>query len=341
MIDAALNRAGEGLRTLEDLARFVLNDAALSGGCKHLRHDLRAAAEGVWPGRAAVWSRDTRSDVGTSHQTSGESRRGGLGDLAAAAGTRACEAMRTLEEAAKLAAAAAASEIESLRYRTYDLAAGIERRLGAGPTPQWRLCLLLTESACYTGWEATLRAAITGGVDAVQVREKGVDDAWLLHRVRSVKSICEPLGVPVIVNDRVDLALLGGADGAHLGQDDLAVGTARRLCGRKLWLGVSTHSPAEAAAAVEAGADAVGIGPICASPTKPTLQPAGAALLSATLLVIGTLPHLAIGGMSPETIPTAIAAGARGVAVGSAICGAADPEQAARACLRAMVEVEA
>ncbi len=337
MVDAALNRAGEGLRTLEDLSRFVLSDATRCGQCKHLRHELRAVASGAWPDRATLWSRDTSSDVGTTHQTAAESHRGGAGDVAAAAGIRACEAMRTLEEAAKVMAPAAAGAIESLRYQAYDLAASIERRLGAGPAPQWRLCVLLTESQCRRSWQETLRGAIAGGADAVQIREKGLADCEILRLARAAKAVCEPRGVPVIVNDRVDLALAARADGAHLGQGDLPVHEARRLCGRRLWLGVSTHSPAQAAAAVEAGADYVGIGPICASSTKPELAAAGESLLAQVLPVIGEQPHLAIGGLSAEAVAAVAAAGGRGVAVGSAICAAADPEAASRACLDALI----
>ncbi|MDP7029630.1 MAG: thiamine phosphate synthase [Phycisphaerales bacterium] len=337
MVDAALNRAGEGLRTLEDLARFVLNDAALSGACKHLRHDLREAAGGLWPGRAMIWSRDTSGDVGTAHRTSGESGRGGAGDLAAAAGTRACEAMRTLEEAAKLDAAEAACAIEAQRYRAYDLAADIERRLGAAPTPQWRLCLLLTAAACRRDWQDTLAAAIAGGVDAIQIREKDVPDAALIEQVRAAKSICDPHGVAVIVNDRVDVALLAGADGAHLGQGDLPITQARRLCGRRLWLGATAHGASEARAAVKAGADYVGIGPICASTTKPELSPAGLDVLREVLPCIGPLPHLAIGGLTPASMAGVVSVGGCGAAVGAAISAAEDPEAAARACLDAIL----
>jgi len=333
LIDAALNRAGEGIRTLEDLARFILDDAKTSGELKHLRHDLRGLAASIWPTDQTIWSRDTAGDVGTHTSTASEQARDTLSDVAAAATNRAAEALRSLEEVSKLDHPAAATSIEALRYRLYDSAAFVQRRLGGGGT-QWRLCLLLTEAACMLPWWDVLTASIEGGVDCVQVREKDMDSAAILERTRSVIGICQLAGIPVVLNDRLDIALAAGADGVHLGQQDLPICEARRQCGRRLLIGMSTHGAAEAAAAVEAGADYVGIGPIYATPTKPELIGAGPARISETLPVIGDLPHLAIGGLSPDTIGDVLAAGARGVAVGTAICSSSDPAEAAAACLQ-------
>lgn len=334
LIDAACNRASEGVRTLEDLARFVLDDAAMTTSLKQLRHDLRDTTLLTWPCSAGVWSRDTSGDVGTSISTVSEQTRGGPGAIAAAAGRRAAESIRSLEEAAKLDSPEAASTIESLRYALYDLAAAVERRLGASPVPQWRLCLLLTKSTCKLPWQDVLAASIDGGVDVVQLREKSLCDAELVQHVRAVLSMAR--GIPVIVNDRVDIAMAAGAAGVHLGQNDLSVLDARRQCGRRLLIGVSTHGPTEVAAAVEAGADYVGIGPIFASHTRPDLEPAGIDRVRTSLPLLGHLPHLAIGGVSPENVAEVAASGGRGVAVGRGICGVDDPLAAARVCTDAM-----
>ena len=332
LIDAALNRAGEGIRTLEDIARFVLDDAKTSGDLKYLRHDLRTVAASIWPSDQIIWSRDTAGDVGTHINTASEQVRTDLTDIAAAATRRGAEALRSLEEVAKLDHPASATGIEALRYRLYDLGAFVERRVGGG-TAQWKLCLLLTEATCTSPWRDVLTAAIEGGVDCVQVREKHLDASALLRRVQEVIGICQLATVPVIVNDRLDIALAAGAAGVHLGQHDLPIRQARKQCGRRLIIGLSTHGPAEAAAAVEAGADYVGIGPIYATPTKPELAGAGLARITETLPIIGALPHLAIGGIRPDTVDDVLAAGARGVAVGTAICSSEDPAEAASACL--------
>jgi len=196
---------------------------------------------------------------------------------------------------------------------------------------QWRLCLLLTRGQCRLPWEAVLERAIAGGVDAVQVREKSLDDGELLAHARAVRAICAPRGVATILNDRVDLALAAEADGVHLGTGDLPLRDARRIAGDALVIGASTHSIAEARAAIDAGADLCGVGAMYESSLKPALAPSGEAYLRAFLREFPQFPHLAIGGVAPGRVAALARAGCRGVAASSAICGAEDPEAAARA----------
>ena len=196
---------------------------------------------------------------------------------------------------------------------------------------QWRLCLLLTRGQCRLPWDAVLERAIAGGVDAVQVREKSLDDGELLAHARAVRAICAPRGVATIVNDRVDIALAAEADGVHLGTGDLPLRDARRIAGDALAIGASTHSLAEARAAIEAGADLCGVGAMYPSSLKPSLAPSGEAYLRAFLQEFPLFPHLAIGGIAPGRVAALARAGCRGVAVSSAICGAEDPEAVARA----------
>ena len=233
-----------------------------------------------------------------------------------------------------------ATELESLRYRLYDLTAFLEQRLGR-TVAQWNLCLLLTEATCVLPWKEVLMAAIEGGVDCVQVREKHLPADALLARAREVMGMCQLANIPVIVNDRVDIALAAGAAGVHLGQHDLPVREARKLCGWQLIIGVSTHGPQEAQSAMEEGADYVGIGPIFSSTTKPDLEPSGVDRVRETLTVIDNLPHLAIGGVGPENAAEVLAAGGRGLAVGSAICGSSTPADTAARCLDAIQVAQA
>jgi thiamine-phosphate pyrophosphorylase len=198
-------------------------------------------------------------------------------------------------------------------------------------TAQWRLCLLLTRGQCMLPWESVLERAIAGGVDAVQVREKSLDDRELLSHARAVRAVCEPRGVATIVNDRVDIALASGADGVHLGTNDLSLRDARRIGGDALLYGASAHSLDEARAAIEAGADLCGVGAMYESALKPGLAPSGEAYLRAFLRDFPGFPHLAIGGIAPGRVAALARAGCRGVAVSSAICGADDPEAVARA----------
>ncbi|MEO1236902.1 MAG: thiamine phosphate synthase, partial [Planctomycetota bacterium] len=164
LIDANANRAREALRVMEDAARFLLNDADLSADLKTLRHDLAAALTTI-PNLTA--NRDTPGDVGTTLTTPREHFRGSVADVAVAAGKRLSEALRSIEEFTKtlpLEKAAAASQVEQLRYRGYEL----ERRLNAALRPtarrQWRLCVLLTESLCRLPWKDVLDQVLDAGV---------------------------------------------------------------------------------------------------------------------------------------------------------------------------------
>jgi len=173
--------------------------------------------------------------------------------------------------------------------------------------------------------------AISGGVDAVQVREKSLGGRELVARARAARAISAPRGVATIVNDRLDVALAADADGVHLGTDDLPLRDARRIAGDAFFIGASTHSLEEARAAIDAGADHCGVGAMYASSLKPALAPSGEAYLRAFLLEFPHFPHLAIGGVAPGRVAALARAGCRGVAASSAICGAEDPESVARA----------
>jgi thiamine-phosphate pyrophosphorylase len=182
-----------------------------------------------------------------------------------------------------------------------------------------------------------VRAAIDGGVDCIQAREKRLDGGELVRRVEQVIALAKPRGVSVIVNDRVDVALAAGADGVHLGQGDLSVHQARAIAGTSLLVGVSTHDLNEARAAVEAGADYCGVGAMFASDVKPARKPSGADYLRAFIERYPAIPHLAIGGITPGNASEMVDAGARGVAVSSCVCGADHPAEVV-AAIRRIVE---
>lgn len=330
ILDANLNRAREALRVMEDIARFALNDAALSGELKAIRHDLREAVETLMPGWLEA-NRDTPGDVGTSLKTQAELSRSSLADVAIAAGKRAGEAFRTTEEVGKTISAGFAQRIEALRYRIYTAESKLQLQLGRMQARQWRVCVLLTQSLCTLPWRETLRSAIEGGADCIQVREKDMATRDLVQHVRAVIELARPLNVSVIVNDRVDVALAAGADGVHVGQDDLPIRDVRTVAGRALLVGVSTHNLAEADAAIREGADYCGVGAMFASSLKPDRMPSGPAYLRQFVQHYPNVPHLAIRGVSINNIDQLISAGVRGVAVSSAVCKAHDPAAVVRA----------
>lgn len=174
-----------------------------------------------------------------------------------------------------------------------------------------------------------LEAAVRGGVDIVQVREKAMPDAELLPRLREAREITLQLGVPLVVNDRPDLALLCEADFVHLGQEDLPVSAVRAL---GLAAGQSTHAPAEIDASE---ADYIGVGPVHATPTKEGRAGVGVDLVRYAALH-ARQPWFAIGGIDETNVADVVAAGATRIAVVRAIGDAADPERAART-LRAVL----
>ncbi|MET0343144.1 MAG: thiamine phosphate synthase [Polyangiales bacterium] len=171
--------------------------------------------------------------------------------------------------------------------------------------------------------------ALRGGVSMLQLRWKHADDASLLALARCLAIVTRRFGVPLILNDRVDLVAAAGAQGAHVGQSDLAAGRARALLGPNALLGLSIETESQIKVLDEALVDYVGVGPIFATVTKPDhAVPLGVGGLAAMRGAL-TVPILAIGGVGVDSAAALRRAGANGLAVVSAICGAADPEAAA------------
>lgn len=354
IFDANANRAREALRVMEEAARFLLDDADLSESIKQLRHDLRDTLHALEE-QTGDWSthRDSAGDVGAQVTTEAESSRGDAAGVTIAAGKRLSEALRSLEEYAKVVRHDAESppvseRFKQLRYRGYELERQLNTRMAAGRGGQWRVCLLLTKSLCRRPWREVLEASLRAGVDAIQVREKDAGDAEFLDLAHEARQIISDwnhessTAVSLIVNDRPDIALLSGADGVHLGQGDLPVHEVRRIGGRRLIVGVSTSRVEEVVAAGRAGADYVGLGPMFETQTKEKPVIRGPAYVSEVLTnpESARVPHLAIGGIGLDNVREVFAAGARGVAVCGVVCRSDDPEAAARGIVEAVTTAQ-
>ena len=336
IIDANANRAREALRVIEEYARFVLEDAGGSEQIKQARHAL-AAALGRFPAGELLAARDTPGDVGTAISTASERQRGGAADVLAANCKRLTEALRAIEEYAKAADPGVAAEVEALRYRAYD----IEQRLilrgdRAGRFGRTRLYVLITAGLCAGEWLATAEAAMDGGADCLQLREKGLDDGELLARARAFVELCRSRGVLCIINDRPDIARLADADGVHLGQTDMRPADARRIVGADRLIGVSTHTPEQLTAAIAQAPDYIAVGPMFETATKPQDHVAGAALL-AEATARTAIPIVPIGGVTAERVGILRASGARRVCVCAAVIAGPDPRAAADR-LRALLD---
>jgi thiamine-phosphate pyrophosphorylase len=184
-----------------------------------------------------------------------------------------------------------------------------------------------------------VRAACEGGADVIQFRDKMLSVKERYDVGLQLAEICYEHKVIFIVNDMLDLALAVGADGVHLGQDDLPQDAAHELVSKfgakEFLIGRSTHSLEQALQAEQEGADYIGIGPVFATPTKPTYDPVGLDLVKAVASQVKT-PHVAIGGIDLSNVQHVLEAGAKRVAVVRAVCGAADVAEACRQMKRAI-----
>lgn len=193
-----------------------------------------------------------------------------------------------------------------------------------------RLVVITPEGGGPRGPVEVAGAALAAGCRAVQLRDKGMPDRAFAELARTVMRACEAAGALLFVNDRVDVAAAVGADGVHLGVEDLGVADARGVLGAGPIIGYSPERLEDARAAVGAGADYLGVGPVFRTPTKDDagepIGPEGVSLYAAE----GIAPVLAVGGIDEGNADLAIKAGAAGVAVVSAVAGAEDMEKAAR-----------
>jgi thiamine-phosphate pyrophosphorylase len=176
----------------------------------------------------------------------------------------------------------------------------------------------------------TVEAALRGGVDIVQLRDKTLKDGALLTLAHELRRLTQRAGALFIVNDRVDVALLCGADGVHVGQDDLPPQAVRRLIGPDLLLGISTHAPDQARKAISDGADYLGVGPVYATPTKAGRPAVGLEYVRSVAALAPKVPWFAIGGINTSNLPEIVAVGARRVAVVRALSESENPSEFAQ-----------
>jgi thiamine-phosphate pyrophosphorylase len=331
ILDAAANRAAEGLRVVEDYCRFALDDAFLTRLVKELRHDLAEILTAL-PREDRHAMRETQQDVGSDISTPAELQRTHAEAVCEASCERVKQSLRSLEEFSKVAAPGVSPRLEALRYRWYTLEKAINSRLrlSGSALEKAKLCVLINGSFS----EEKIQTLIAASVGMIQLRDKKLSDCELLSHARKIREIChnptaETEGCLLIINDRPDIAAAVDADGVHLGQDDLPVKAAREILGPSKIIGVSTHSIEQASQAVLDGADYIGVGPTFPSTTKSFESFPGTALLKLVAEEI-SLPAFAIGGISLENLPEVLATGITRVAVSGGIAKAEEPGEVAR-----------
>lgn len=195
---------------------------------------------------------------------------------------------------------------------------------------------LVTDDGCLQGRALIdcVREALDGGVTLVQYRAKTASSAEMYDEALQLKALCDSFKVPLIINDRLDIAMAVGAAGVHLGQDDLPCAAARKILGEGYIIGVSAHNPAEAKAALQSGADYLGCGAVFGTATKADVKKLGTDGLAAICKAKG-LPVVGIGGVTADNYREVRAAGADGAAIVSGILAQPD----IRATVRAIAKV--
>ncbi|MCT0208562.1 thiamine phosphate synthase [Synechococcus sp. CS-1332] len=345
LLDANLDRAREGLRVLEDWARFALDRPDLVARSKDLRQRLGRLHQERYK-----LARHTATDpaAGMSHPAQAE-RQDGASVLAANAG-RVQEALRVLEEFGRLEDPVLAAEAATIRYALYDLEVDLLQagRGGDERRALLRRCHVYLVTSPVSGLEAVVAAALAAGVRLVQYRAKPDDalgsagaapnDRGRFAQASALRQLCHRHGALFLVNDRIDLALAVGADGVHLGQGDLPPAVARRLLGPDRLIGRSTHGLADLRQAVADGCDYIGVGPVNATPTKPGREPVGLAYVAQAAAAC-PLPFFAIGGIDLTNLAAVREAGADRVAVVRVITQAKDPGAVAAALLAGLEAV--
>ena len=333
IIDASLNRIGEGLRLLEELARLLLNDATLSQQLKNMRHEL---VRGDWPFHQQLLdSRDSAGDIGIDMEVPGEEKQRDLPTTVIANARRVQESLRTLEELAKIPGISQELDTEKFkqaRFSLYTIEQDlIARLLRKEKTDRLQGLYVIIDTQALKGRSHIEVAGqvIRGGATIIQLRDKTMSRKELLTVAQELKRLCNEHNVLFIMNDYLDLALAAEADGLHLGQGDLPIKIARKLLPIDKILGCSVTTVEQAVTAASEGADHIAVGSMYPTPSKETAKVVGLEMLRQVRQKV-SLPLIAIGGINKDNASEVKAAGAYSVAVISAVLGAEDPEEEAR-----------
>src|SRR3989339_412310 len=305
IIDANVNRAVEGLRVVEELVRFVLEDKKLTDQVKALRAQIRR-------GSTELKVRSSETDVGRKLYHTTEAARDTLLDIFTANIKRAQEALRVIEEYSKILAPKHGAVYKAIRFKLYDLEKKIYYPLLRQTQLDFNLYVITDPM-----WEPleAVKQAIQGGVKIIQLRDKTASKTQLLKWAKRIAKMTKKAGATFIVNDYIDIAKVSGADGVHVGQDEkMSVSDIRKKLGEDKIIGVSVQNLKQARAAEKAGADYVGVGPIFSTPIKPDVKPLGLVLLRQMVQEI-KIPVVAIGGIYQSNLKKVLETGCSRFAV--------------------------
>ena len=331
IVDASLNRIGEGLRVLEEYARFSLSNAKLTQQLKNMRHKLVKVDSKLQS--QLIHGRDASIDIGAEMEVPGENKQRDTAGIISANARRVQESLRVMEEMARGPELNLETNYyKQARFELYN----IEKDLLSLVLRQDKLkrmngLYVIIDPEFAKGRKLTDIAAqaIKGGATAIQLRDKKRSVKEFLASASELRDICAEKGALFIVNDSMEVALGSGADGLHVGQDDLPADIARRLLPIDKILGCSARTLAEAKKAKDDGADYLGVGAIFPTDSKEDTREIGVEALKNIRRALD-LPLVAIGGINRDNLKSVIKAGADAAAVISAVMGADDVEKASR-----------
>lgn len=319
ILDANANRCAEGLRVIEEIARFSMRDGALTAQLKEMRHEIRRTAESLSKG--SLESRDSVTDVGRESATRSELSRGSLENIARANFARAEEALRVLEEFGKCIDTGSARTFKSLRFELYSIEKDFFEGAGAPvqmPEPPFLYAILDRGLVASEAVGSVAAQLADGGVDMLQYRAKDAGTSEKRRDIAAILAAVRGTPIPVLVNDDAELACETGAHGVHLGARDMPPVEARALLGRNRIIGVTVHTIDELEAVPVDAVDYVAIGAIFPSPTKPDASEVGVEFVKLVRARIA-LRLVAIGGIGPSNAAEVLDAGADGIAIVSAL----------------------
>ncbi len=313
IIDANLNRALEGLRCIEEYARFILGNKELTKKIKDMRHNIFLFFEKDYS--KLLSSRDTINDVGCSIKNISKEK---INNPIRANIKRVEQALRVLSEYGNLE--------DSYRYELYTIEKKIMEKTNIKSLLlKAKNIYLITNSDGLSEDEFLDKVAtcLKAGVKLVQYREKNKSAKEIIETGLKLRQLCSMYDALLIVDDRIDIAQIIDADGVHLGQDDIDINFARKILGEDKIIGISTHKPDDALLALSNGADYIGVGPVFKTPTKPDKDPVGLEYVKWVKENID-IPFYAIGSIDTTNVFDVCKAGATKIAVIRALMNSDD-----------------
>lgn len=336
IIDANINRLLEGLRTLEEIPRFILNDAKLTEKFKQLRIKVKDTINNFGLGYdKLIYSRNAALDVGRNLYPKSEARRTSVTEIITSNLKRCTEASRALEEFGKLLKPEIGKYFKEIRYELYCLEKELfQKKMLIDVKKKMNFDLyVITDPDALAGRSpvSAVKDAIKGGCKMIQLRDKKAKIGQYYNWAKEISLICKKAKTAFIVNDYIDICQAVDSDGVHLGQDDVPILVARKLLGENKIIGLSTHDFNQAKAGAKSGADYISIGPIFQTPSKPNTKPLGIEFVKkiANSQSIN-IPFVAIGGIDQDNLKDVVKAGAERVAVIRAAVGQKDVVGAVR-----------